>query len=311
METFDPKGNSKATDDGFFMERVEMLYEQGLVDLRAFAEREHRPFEEVRRCMAELHCKFLFDVSSPQAVGTKDREELVHRVLKSVSQELESLETLTGAQSFFVIVNPHDQDDQGFLGGTVVGREFWRGHRGCGAPGAEAFKTQCLRVVPQLTTAAFGPTTRRTVSNANSRKKGPARELKTELYAGVRDALRAVSGVRNAEMKWTNHSKLSAYGVRLDGWPDGVPAQNPSTLSVAQNKLLLDLLHEGKLYFSRLEGRPIPDINGGEDEKLSDRDEDAMFEDSIDYTWGSGEAKGNSSESLFMVSSLRGLCIIR
>ena len=41
-----------------------------------------------------------------------------------MSQELESLETLAGVQSFFLVVNPHDPDDQGFLGGTVVGREF-------------------------------------------------------------------------------------------------------------------------------------------------------------------------------------------
>ena len=42
------KGKEKATDDGFFMERLEMLYEQSLGDLRSFAEREGRSYEEVR-----------------------------------------------------------------------------------------------------------------------------------------------------------------------------------------------------------------------------------------------------------------------
>ena len=106
---------------------------------------------------------------------------------------------------------------------------------------------------------------------------------------------RAVSGVRNAEMKWTNHTKLSVYGVRLNGWPDGVPAQSPSTFSVAQNQLLLDLLHEGKLHFSRLDGVSVPEGNAAEDGRLSEGDENAIFEDSIDYTWGLGEARGTVS----------------
>ena len=75
------KGKEKATDDGFFMERLEMLYQQHLGDLRAFAEREGRPYDEVctykadvmnqgpgsldrlmqvKMRMAELHCQPLF-----------------------------------------------------------------------------------------------------------------------------------------------------------------------------------------------------------------------------------------------------------
>ena len=113
-------------------------------------------------------------------------------VLENVSQEFESLETLAGVQSFFLVVNPHDPDDQGFLGGTVVGREFWRGHRGCGAPGAEAFKAQCTRVATQRSTTVHVQTIPPTVQNPASRKVPPARELKNELYAGIRHALRLV-----------------------------------------------------------------------------------------------------------------------
>ncbi len=49
MDSFSLKGKEKATaDDGFFMERLEILYEQSLAELRAFAEREGRAYEEVR-----------------------------------------------------------------------------------------------------------------------------------------------------------------------------------------------------------------------------------------------------------------------
>lgn len=47
MESFGTKGKEKATDDALFLERLEMLFEQSLVDIRAFAERECRAFDEV------------------------------------------------------------------------------------------------------------------------------------------------------------------------------------------------------------------------------------------------------------------------
>ncbi|PIL35579.1 hypothetical protein GSI_02307 [Ganoderma sinense ZZ0214-1] len=278
MDALDTKGKEKATDDALFTERLEMLFEQCLGNLRSFADREGRPFEEVRRRMAELHCKFLFGgiLSQP---SVDDHRERVRSVLEKVSREFESLETLAGVQSFFLVVNPHDSDDQGFLGGTVAGREFWRGHRGCGAPGAEAFKAQCMRITTQRPTAVPVQAILPTVQNTAPRKAPPAREIKNELYAGIRHALRTVSGVRKAEMKWTNHAKLVVYKVRINGWPDNIPVQNPSVLSSTQNKLLLELLREGKLYFSRLEDGSASETNA-KDEVSSEREgEDAIFED--------------------------------
>ena len=35
-------------DEGLYLERLETLYEKGLSDIRAFAAREERSFEEVR-----------------------------------------------------------------------------------------------------------------------------------------------------------------------------------------------------------------------------------------------------------------------
>lgn len=53
-------------------------------------------------------------------------------------------------------------------------------------------------------------------------------------------------------MKWTNPERLDVYGVRLVGWPEGVPAQNPSTLKVNQNKLLLEAIQNGTLKFEKV-----------------------------------------------------------
>ncbi|KAI0775220.1 hypothetical protein BD413DRAFT_471784 [Trametes elegans] len=290
MESFDAKGKERATDDALFLERLEMLYEQNLADLRAFAQREDKPFEEVRRRMSELHAGYLFDHSGLGASAI-DRKECIQQALLDVSKQLETLELLGGLQSFFLVVDPNDPTDEGFLGGTPLGREFWRGHRGCGAAGAQAFKARCTRSAPSWPShtppidPALLPASTPPASTTGS--KGSARELKTELYAAMRDALRAASGVRTAEMKWTNHAKLDAYGVRLVGWPAGVPSQNPSTLSVAQNKLLLEMLGKGSIRFVRADGA---DQVGEAGEGPSERaEEDAIFEDSIDYGWACQE----------------------
>jgi len=64
---------------------------------------------------------------------------------------------------------------------------------------------------------------------------------------------RTVSGVRNAEMKWTNHDNLSTYGVRMVGWPADIPMQNPSKLSTSQNQILKQSLENGTLRICRLD----------------------------------------------------------
>jgi len=53
-------------------------------------------------------------------------------------------------------------------------------------------------------------------------------------------------------MKWTNPERLDVYGVRLIGWPEGVPAQNPSTFKVSQNKVLLKALQTGSMRFEKI-----------------------------------------------------------
>ena len=67
-----------------------------------------------------------------------------------------------------------------------------------------------------------------------------------------------VSGIRNAEMRWTNHDLLQTYGVRIDGWPKDIPKRNPSSLTVAENKRLKECLQNESLIFHRLDGQDSP-----------------------------------------------------
>jgi len=191
----------------------------------------------------------------------------VRNILLSASQMLESLHATAGVQSFVLAINPNDTEDEGFLGGSPLGREFWRNLRGGGVAGVKALKSLATSTFqdssPLSHVAPHG-------TGIPSRQKETAHSLKSDVYARVRALLRRVfdtchfmrlithshyrstSGIRNAEMKWTNHSNLSVYGVRLEGWPTNIPMQNPSTLSTSQNRELRDALASGTLKFCRI-----------------------------------------------------------
>jgi len=158
---------------------------------------------------------------------------------------LESLQVTAGVQSFVLAINPNDAEDEGFLGGSPLGREFWRSLRGGGVAGAKAFKSLAISSLQNSTPSSHA-------AGIPSRQRETAHSLKSEVYARVRTLLRSTSGIRNAEMKWTNHGNLSVYGVRLEGWPASIPMQNPSTLSTSQNRELRDALTSGTLRFFRI-----------------------------------------------------------
>ena len=201
---------------------------------------------------------------------------------------------VAGVQSFILAVDPSEPSESGFLGGSVIGREFWRGFRGGGEGGARAFKAHSISHLQGQT--ASKSTVHITKSSSLPPKGGTSRSLKNELYESVRNALRyalifsltfipikclfpvrSASGVRSAEMKWTNPEKLDAYGVRLVGWPEGVPAQNPSSFKVSQNKVLLEALRNGSMRFEKI----VPDTPMQE-EASSKADEDNPQED---FSW--------------------------
>jgi len=77
-------------------------------------------------------------------------------------------------------------------------------------------------------------------------------------------------------MKWTNPERLDVFGVRLVGWPEGVPAQNPSTLKVGQNRILLEAMQSGTMYFERLSyGSPaVSRVNAEDDGDADDPNDD-------------------------------------
>ena len=104
---------------------------------------------------------------------------------------LETLAATLSVQSFVLAIDPFDPSDDGFLGGTNTGREFWRGLRGGGDPGALAFKEHCRRNYdPQTSTTRTPPVSAPALSKS---KKTPASLLKSEVYAAVRAALRFVT----------------------------------------------------------------------------------------------------------------------
>lgn len=166
------------------------------------------------------------------------------------------------------------------MGGSSNGREFWRRLRGGGDTGAKAFKQFCHNSNPSHAETENGPElTSAIVAPAPSASKKNSQTVKAELYDSVRRALQATSGVRNAEMKWSNPERLDVYGVRLVGWPAGVPANNPSTLRANQNKQLLEAFQSGVAHFERLPNSihppPIPKVEPQNDPS----------EDLDDFSW--------------------------
>ncbi|KAI5892223.1 uncharacterized protein SCHCODRAFT_02625633 [Schizophyllum commune H4-8] len=102
----------------------------------------------------------------------------------------------------------------------------------------------------------------------------------------MRRSLRTVSGVRTAEMKWTNQERLHAYGVRLVGWPADIPLQNPSILKATQNATLLDALRKGSMRFERLNAPPGEGLETRTEEDTVDEDISWACNDTGEYLGG-------------------------
>ncbi|KAF8486074.1 hypothetical protein DFH94DRAFT_622008 [Russula ochroleuca] len=239
-------GFQSSASNELFLERLDAFTAKTLADIKAFSTRENIPYDQVRRHIAERHSQYLFGNSIPQPT----RQQNIRNVLLSTSRVLESLQATSGVQSFVLAINPNDAEDEGFLGGSSLGREFWRSLRGGGMAGVKALKSLAISTLQD--SSSSNVTLHAT--GLPSRQKETAHSLKSEVYARVRTLLRHVStsGIRNAEMKWTNHGNLSVYGVRLEGWPTNIPMQNPSTLSTSQNRELRDALASGSLKFCRI-----------------------------------------------------------
>jgi hypothetical protein len=110
---------------------------------------------------------------------------------------------------------------------------------------------------------------------------------------------RTASGIRNAEMKWTNPERLDVYGVRLVGWPPSIPAQNPSSMKLSQNKQLLECLQNGTMRFEKSIMTPgSTDDLGSSSIGVANNLEEAEVTD--DFSWaydadGGGPSVGSPS----------------
>lgn len=61
-----------------------------------------------------------------------------------------------------------------------------------------------------------------------------------------------MSGIRNAEMKWSKPEKLEIYGVKLLGWPSNIVFKNPSQMSLKETTSLVELLRNNTLRFQQM-----------------------------------------------------------
>ncbi|KAH9068412.1 hypothetical protein EDB83DRAFT_2222701 [Lactarius deliciosus] len=251
--------NGYDTFDDLFLERLDAFTEKTLADIKAFSSRENIPYDQVRRHVAERHSQYLFSSLIPAPASRNNSAFWIHNILSSTCQVLESLQVTAGIQSFVVAINPNDAEDEGFLGGSSLGKEFWTSLRGGGTAGAKALKSLAISTFQD---PSLPPTPTFHGTGIPSRQKETAHSLKSEVYARVRTLLRPTSGVRQAEMKWTNHGNLSVYGVRLEGWPSSIPMQNPSTLSSSQNRALRDALSNGTLKFCRIHTESSTSVAG-------------------------------------------------
>ncbi len=116
-------------------------------------------------------------------------------MLCDASKVLENLSTTSGVQSFLLAVDPFDPLDSGFLGGSLLGREFWRGLRGGGETGARSFRTHCMAQLQSKNIQkddGSTPPAEPQPPLPPTPKAHHAKSLKNELYESVRHALRFV-----------------------------------------------------------------------------------------------------------------------
>ena len=97
------------------------------------------------------------------------------------------------------MIDPDDDSDDGFLGGTVLGREYWREMRNGGTIGARNFRKFCRSAVEKEKSDSCEQ--RRNTEHtrqqqpettATGTKRTPAIALKNKLYEEMRNALRCV-----------------------------------------------------------------------------------------------------------------------
>jgi hypothetical protein len=231
----------------------------------------------VRQSVSFNYARFLFKDSRipsghPNSGQLENKDKNTHALkilLSIISSTLQKIHAVFSLDSMLLVVSPLDNSDA-WLGGSLIGREFWRGLRGGGDAGSRAFKN--------ASKAAHDSLHGHSVSTLSSQTQDPplvplkSQAIKSELVRVVRQKLRRVTlnehyfengahcnayrestRIRDAEMKWTKPQSLeSSYGIKLMGWPPSIPFQNPSNNNMESNRLLLDGFVNGSIKFVRL-----------------------------------------------------------
>jgi len=276
----------KSAQDELFVERLESFIEGQMREIKSFATREGRSLDEIRKMVAVPHARYLFslDLSSPSLENDNSSVEPMSNVpsakitLAKISKALQLLHSTTNYDSLLLVVSPHSPisgappGECSWIGGTELGKEFWMGLKGGGLNGARAFRVKShmrydaevqrqeeqasetgnpassSNIPPSMVNP---PLLRAAMLRTQKLKSG---DVKNELYAAVRQALRTASGNPSAEMRWTKPASLEElYGVRLYGWPSSIDLRNPSNNTVNDNRTLLRLVQNGSMRFVKKE----------------------------------------------------------
>jgi len=175
---------------------------------------------QTRRHVAQWHSKYLFQqpqshsTDSSGTIGNDRAQEsqwlpiqvlfmcsgpnrIARTVLMQASHILENLCEVAGIESFLLAVDPYDASSEGFLGGSIAGREFWRGFRNGGDHGARTFQQYCIKNQEGRSGAEVVTRSSSTEGTAQdttpATPKQSAKTVKQELYENVRNALRYVT----------------------------------------------------------------------------------------------------------------------
>ncbi|EJD48181.1 hypothetical protein AURDEDRAFT_183536 [Auricularia subglabra TFB-10046 SS5] len=233
----------EAREHGLFLERLEHLMQVQEEALTAFADREQKPVDYIRRHVALAYSRLLFDRSFPEEAHGQAYELIganhsARAVVAKVCSTLDSLHSAGQYESLLLVTSTRD-GDKSFIGGTKIGKAFWDSLKMGGNSGVKMFKNHCKLAV------ASGETD----SAALAAGKKCKNSLKSELNTAMRVALRNASGNSSAEMRWTKPEQIENWGVRIAGWPQDLPFRNPSNNTVQVNSRLLDLLKAGTIKF--------------------------------------------------------------
>lgn len=230
-------------EHGLFLERLDELMREQLDAVRAFAEREGKPLDYIRRHVAHIHAKFLFDKTVPDDVHAMvDNAQApitsVRTIVSQVCHTLDSLRTVGKYESLVLVTSSRDID-KSYIGGSKAGKSFWDSLKMGGSNGIKMFKNHCK-------SHAAAREVEPTPSGSGKKCKN---SLKSELNTAMRVALRIASGNSSAEMRWTKPEQIENWGVRIVGWPSDLPFRNPSNNTVQVNTRLLELLKTGQIRF--------------------------------------------------------------